>query len=115
MTSLENLVDRLETETSLRDKEDLVDSYWELRPPHTQQDPRSLLDLDNRVRVCLLKMNPPSAKVKWLFKKQRHFACLDELNDSQRAERDSIVRQVETYDANHRAFGKWGIKHRETP
>lgn len=115
MNSLEDLVDRLETETSLQAKEDLVDSYWDMRGLGKHNDPRNRVDLDNRVRVCLIKMNPPSAKMKWLFKKQHHFAFRTELTDTQRAERDAVVRQVEIYDTNHRAFGKWGIKHRETP
>ena len=119
MTSLEKklaaIVDQLETTDDLSLQEELVDSYWDMRPANRDDDPRSLVDLDIRVRVCLLKMDPPSAKVRWLFKKKRHFACLGELNDSQRAERDSVVRQVEAYDNNHRAFGRWGVKHRETP
>lgn len=116
MTPLEDLVDRLETETSLQAKEDLVDAYWDMRGSRrTHQEPQSIVDLDNRVRVCLIKMNPPSAKMKWLFKKQHHFAFRTELTDTQQAERDAVVRQVEIYDTNHRAFGKWGVKHRETP
>lgn len=115
MTSLENLVEQLETATSLRDKEDLVDSYWDLRGPRTSQDPRSLLDLDNRVRVCLYAMSPPNAELLGLYEKQRQFACIRQPTDAQWAQQNAVCKQVDIYHNNHRAFGKWGIKHRETP
>ena len=112
---LAGIVDLLETTVDLSLQEELVDSYWDLRPTRRSDDPQSLVDLDNRVRVCLYAMSPPNAELLGLYEKQRQFACYDRLTDAQWAQQNAVCKQVDIYHNNHRAFGKWGVKHRETP
>lgn len=119
MTSLEKklaaIVDELETTDDLALQEELVDSYWDMRSANRNDDPRSLLDLDNRVRVCLYAMSPPNAELLGLYEKQRQFACHRQPTDAQWAQQNAVCKQVDIYHNNHRAFGRWGVKHRETP